>query len=144
MICLSNSSCASSVRLRKALRIARSRSFCGLSADFFSTLPAIPSFCRAISQALDSCRVYFILNPLNARNRRPERSRSTEQPNSKSGSPTTLKGTCSMSRSKNVPKYALHKSTGQARVIIDGRHHYLGKFGSPESRQKYAALLGQQ
>ena len=49
-----------------------------------------------------------------------------------------------MSRSKNVPKYALHKSTGQARVIIDGRHHYLGKFGSPESRQKYAALLGQQ
>ena len=49
-----------------------------------------------------------------------------------------------MSNSKNVPKYSRHKPSGQARVIIGGKHHYLGKFGSPESRNKYAALIGQQ
>lgn len=49
-----------------------------------------------------------------------------------------------MSNFKNVPKYSLHKPSGQARVIIGGKHHYLGKFGSPESRNKYAALIGQQ
>ena len=49
-----------------------------------------------------------------------------------------------MSNSKNVPKYSLHKPSGQARVIIDGKHHYLGKFGSPESRNQYAKLIGQQ
>lgn len=49
-----------------------------------------------------------------------------------------------MSGSKNVPKYSLHKASGQARVIIDGTHHYLGKFGSPESRNKYAKLIAQQ
>ena len=47
-----------------------------------------------------------------------------------------------MSRSNHIPNYSLHKPSGQARVIISGKHHYLGKFGSPESRNKYAALIG--
>jgi integrase len=42
---------------------------------------------------------------------------------------------------KSVPAYRLHKPSGQARTIIDGRHVYLGKYNSAESRQKYARLL---
>jgi hypothetical protein len=36
-------------------------------------------------------------------------------------------------RTGRVPAYRLHRPSGQARVIINGRHIYLGKFGSPES-----------
>ena len=39
------------------------------------------------------------------------------------------------------PKYGLHKSTGQARVKILGKTYYLGKYGTPESREKYARLI---
>ncbi len=39
-----------------------------------------------------------------------------------------------------VPGYRLHRRSGQARVIIDGRHFYLGPFGSPESRETYQAI----
>ncbi len=44
---------------------------------------------------------------------------------------------------KSVPSYRLHKPSGQARVIIDGRHVYLGKFNSPESRQNYARIVAE-
>ena len=44
---------------------------------------------------------------------------------------------------KSVPSYRLHKASGQARVIIDGRHVYLGKFNSPESRQNYARVVAE-
>jgi hypothetical protein len=44
-------------------------------------------------------------------------------------------------RNGHVPAYRLHKPSGQARVIIDGKHVYLGEYGSPESREKYARLL---
>ena len=37
----------------------------------------------------------------------------------------------------------LHKASGQARTIVNGRHVNLGKFGSPESRQKYARILAE-
>lgn len=47
-----------------------------------------------------------------------------------------------MSR-KRVPKYALHRPTGQARVRINGKDHYLGTFGSRESRQRYEQLIAQ-
>jgi hypothetical protein len=40
-----------------------------------------------------------------------------------------------------VPTYLLHRTTGQARVRIGGRDHYLGKCNSPESRQAYARLI---
>jgi integrase len=42
---------------------------------------------------------------------------------------------------KRKPGYLLHKSTGQARVRIDGTDHYLGPHGSPESRDRYDELL---
>ncbi|HQX49804.1 MAG TPA: hypothetical protein PLR25_07845, partial [Planctomycetaceae bacterium] len=37
----------------------------------------------------------------------------------------------------------IHKASGQARTIVNGRHVYLGKFGSLESRQKYARILAE-
>lgn len=45
---------------------------------------------------------------------------------------------------KKVPSYCLHKPSGQARVIINGRHHYLGVYGSEESKSKYARLISEQ
>lgn len=44
---------------------------------------------------------------------------------------------------KSVPSYRLHKASGQARSIVDGKHVYLGKFNSPESRKRYARLLAE-
>lgn len=42
---------------------------------------------------------------------------------------------------KKVPGYCLHKPTGQARVRIDGRDVWLGKYGSPESHRKYSEVI---
>ncbi len=42
---------------------------------------------------------------------------------------------------KRKPSYLLHKPTGQARVRIDGVDHYLGEYGSPESRERYENLI---
>lgn len=44
-------------------------------------------------------------------------------------------------RCRKKPSYQLHKGTGQAKVRIDGRDHYLGAYGSPESRERYEDLL---
>lgn len=46
-----------------------------------------------------------------------------------------------MPRRKTIPQYGLHKPSGQARVIVDGKHLYLGPYGSEESRQAYARIL---
>jgi hypothetical protein len=47
-----------------------------------------------------------------------------------------------MSRPKSLtPKYRRHKPTGQAVVRINGRDFYLGKYGSQESRERYAVLM---
>jgi hypothetical protein len=43
----------------------------------------------------------------------------------------------------SVPAYLLHKPTGQARCRIDGKDHYLGLFGSDESRVRYGQLIAQ-
>ena len=49
-----------------------------------------------------------------------------------------------MARKKNVvPSYLLHKATGQARVRVGGEDHYLGAFGSEESRIKYGKIISQ-
>lgn len=48
-----------------------------------------------------------------------------------------------MPKKHSKPSYLLHKSTGQARVRIDGKDHYLGEYGSPESRQKYDDLIAE-
>lgn len=47
-----------------------------------------------------------------------------------------------MSRRSTPPKYAQH-SSGLARVRIDGKVHYLGPFGSPDSYRRYAALVAE-
>ncbi len=44
-------------------------------------------------------------------------------------------------RNSSIPKYGLHKPTGQARVVLNGRDYYLGKYGSAESRRKYDQLI---
>lgn len=45
---------------------------------------------------------------------------------------------------RRIPRYCLHKPSGQARVIIKGRHCYLGPYGSTESWEKYHRLLAEQ
>jgi hypothetical protein len=47
------------------------------------------------------------------------------------------------SRPKRIPSYQLHKASGQARVILDGRHIYLGTYGSDDSRGAYARLIAE-
>ena len=42
---------------------------------------------------------------------------------------------------KRIPQMRLHKRSGLARVIVDGQHLYLGKYGSAESHRRYAELL---
>lgn len=44
-------------------------------------------------------------------------------------------------RRSSIPAYLLHKPTGQARCRIDGKDHYLGTFGSAESRVRYGELI---
>lgn len=43
----------------------------------------------------------------------------------------------------SVPKYGLHKPSGQAVCYVDRKPVYLGRHGSPESRRKYGELLAQ-
>lgn len=44
---------------------------------------------------------------------------------------------------KRAPSYLLHKATGQARVRIDGRDIYLGRHGTPESRDRYDEVVAE-
>jgi hypothetical protein len=47
-----------------------------------------------------------------------------------------------MPRLKNkVPKYSLHKPSGQAKVKWQGKTIYLGKYGTEESRAAYAKFI---
>ena len=46
-----------------------------------------------------------------------------------------------MPRTKGIPAYGLHKPTGQARVRIGGKDHYLGPHGSEESKQQYEQIV---
>lgn len=40
-----------------------------------------------------------------------------------------------------TPKYCHHKGSDQAYVTLNGREHYLGKHGSPESREQYDRVI---
>ncbi len=44
-------------------------------------------------------------------------------------------------RSQQLPKYCLHRSSGQAVVRLSGRDYYLGEYGTPESRAKFQRLI---
>lgn len=46
-----------------------------------------------------------------------------------------------MSARNRLPRYCLHKPTGQAYVRIDGRFRYLGPFESPESKTRYGEII---
>ncbi len=48
-----------------------------------------------------------------------------------------------MPRTSRPPSYRLHKARHSAVVTIDGKNHYLGLYGSPESHEKYARLLSE-
>ncbi len=45
--------------------------------------------------------------------------------------------------SARLPSYRLHKPSGQAVVTLNGHDHYLGKHGSPQSRQAFDRLLAE-
>ncbi|MBI1903514.1 MAG: hypothetical protein HYS13_20620 [Planctomycetia bacterium] len=45
--------------------------------------------------------------------------------------------------SPRLPKYGKHKATGQARDVIDGTTHYLGRFGSRESKERYSQVIAE-
>ena len=50
-----------------------------------------------------------------------------------------------MPRRKKIPGYSLPKASGQARVRFTGEGDiYLGPYGSPESREKYARLVAER
>jgi hypothetical protein len=44
-------------------------------------------------------------------------------------------------KTQKVPCYGLHMRSGQARVYINRKSHYLGKYGSEESRIRYGELV---
>ena len=46
-------------------------------------------------------------------------------------------------RKRRVPAYRLHRPSGQARVIINREHIYLGKYDTPESHEKYHRLVAE-
>jgi integrase len=46
-----------------------------------------------------------------------------------------------MARSDRIPEMRLHKSSGHAYVLLNGKQHYLGVFGSPEARAKYDRVV---
>jgi hypothetical protein len=48
-----------------------------------------------------------------------------------------------MPRRTRTPSYRLHKPTGQAVVTLNGRDHYLGRHGTPQSKQEYDRLVGE-
>ncbi len=42
---------------------------------------------------------------------------------------------------RSTPSYLLHKATGQARVVINDKTHYLGQHGTKESHNRYDRLI---
>ena len=42
---------------------------------------------------------------------------------------------------KSVPQYRLEKRSGCARCTVNGKDYWLGQFGTPESKRRYAELL---
>ncbi len=43
----------------------------------------------------------------------------------------------------HLPKYRHYKPKNLAVVRIDGKDHYLGRYGSPESQETYRRLVAQ-
>ncbi|HEY2159266.1 MAG TPA: hypothetical protein VGH33_26810 [Isosphaeraceae bacterium] len=45
--------------------------------------------------------------------------------------------------SNRLPSYRLHRPSGRAVVTLGGKDHYLGRYGSAESRDEYDRLIGE-
>ena len=43
---------------------------------------------------------------------------------------------------RKLPSYRLHKASGQAMVLLDGKAFYLGPYGTDVSRREYDRLVG--
>ena len=43
----------------------------------------------------------------------------------------------------SVPKYSLHKASGQAVIRLNGRDIYLGAYNSKESKTNYRRLIAE-
>ena len=48
-----------------------------------------------------------------------------------------------MPATRRIPKYRQNKTTDRAVVTLNGVDHWLGKYDSPESRQKYDRLVSE-
>ena len=48
-----------------------------------------------------------------------------------------------MPRTARPPSYRFHKARNCAVVTLDGKNSYLGAYGSPESKEKYARLIAE-
>jgi hypothetical protein len=48
-----------------------------------------------------------------------------------------------MPRNKGIPSYRLHKARNCAVVTLNGKNFYLGPYGSPESKKKYARMIAE-
>src|SRR5258708_5757113 len=59
------------------------------------------------------------------------------------GKTTPLGGRSVPKLTRKPPAYTPHKASGQARARFEGRDHYLGPYGSRESREAYARLIAQ-
>jgi hypothetical protein len=46
-----------------------------------------------------------------------------------------------MSARKKLPSYRFHKSSGRALVTLGGRDYFLGKYDTPDSRERYDRLI---
>ncbi|MFN0135764.1 MAG: hypothetical protein ACKVS9_06555 [Phycisphaerae bacterium] len=42
-----------------------------------------------------------------------------------------------------IPKLRLHKASGKAAVMLDGKYHYLGAYGSDEAQQRYDRMIAE-
>lgn len=42
-----------------------------------------------------------------------------------------------------IPKLRLHKASGNAAVMLDGRYLYLGEYGTPEAQERYDRLIAE-
>jgi integrase len=45
--------------------------------------------------------------------------------------------------SVSIPKYCRHNASGRAYVKIHGKRHYLGRYGTPESKERYARFVSE-
>lgn len=49
-----------------------------------------------------------------------------------------------MPKRNSPPSYRLHKARNCAVVTIGGKNHYLGPYGSPESKEEYARIIAEE